>query len=231
MRRQGKTCVSLSLLIYTLDVYFLFMKSGDIIAALKNDGWYEVATKGSHVQFKHPTKPGRVTVPHPERDIPVGTLKSIERQPRSETEIGSMMRNYIGLIHKDADSDFGVSFPDFPGVVTAGTDLDDARRLAEEALAFHVEGLVEDGEAVPEPSSLDAVMADPDNRNGVAILVSLKGESRKSVRTNVTLSEDVLNAIDAYAESQGLTRSGFLARAARREMANSQDAKEYALSA
>ncbi|WP_310384733.1 type II toxin-antitoxin system HicB family antitoxin [Rhizobium sp. 1399] len=141
------------------------------------------------------------------------------------------MRNYIGLIHKDADSDFGVSFPDFPGVVTAGTDLDDARRLAEEALAFHVEGLVEDGEAVPEPSSLDAVMADPDNRNGVAILVSLKGESRKSVRTNVTLSEDVLNAIDAYAESQGLTRSGFLARAARREMANSQDAKEYALSA
>jgi predicted RNase H-like HicB family nuclease len=142
-----------------------------------------------------------------------------------------MMRNYIGLIHKDADSDFGVSFPDFPGVVTAGTDLDDARRLAEEALAFHVEGLVEDGEAVPEPSSLDAVMADPDNRNGVAILVSLKGESRKSVRINVTLSEDVLNAIDAYAESQGLTRSGFLARAARREIANSQDAKEYALSA
>ncbi|MGM4914837.1 type II toxin-antitoxin system HicB family antitoxin [Rhizobium sp. 768_B6_N1_8] len=141
------------------------------------------------------------------------------------------MRNYIGLIHKDADSDFGVSFPDFPGVVTAGTDLDDARRLAEEALAFHVEGLVEDGEAVPEPSSLDAVMADPDNRNGVAILVSLKGESRKSVRINVTLSEDVLNAIDAYAESQGLTRSGFLARAARREIANSQDAKEYALSA
>lgn len=141
------------------------------------------------------------------------------------------MRNYIGLIHKDADSDFGVSFPDFPGVVTAGTDLDDTRRLAEEALAFHVEGLVEDGEAVPEPSSLDAVMADPNNRNGVAILVSLKGESRKSVRINVTLSEDVLNAIDAYAESQGLTRSGFLARAARREMANSQDAKDYALGA
>lgn len=139
------------------------------------------------------------------------------------------MRNYIGLIHKDADSDFGVSFPDFPGVVTAGTDLDDTRRLAEEALAFHVEGLVEDGEPVPEPSSLDAVMADPNNRNGVAILVSLKGESRKSVRINVTLSEDVLNAIDAYAESQGLTRSGFLARAARREMANSQDAKDYAL--
>ncbi|MBD9492192.1 type II toxin-antitoxin system HicA family toxin [Ensifer sp. ENS11] len=40
----------------------------------------EVATKGSHVQFKHPEKPGRVTVPHPKRDIPIGTLKSIEKQ-------------------------------------------------------------------------------------------------------------------------------------------------------
>jgi len=56
------------------------------------------------------------------------------------------MRNYIGLIHKDADSHFGVSFPDFPGVVTAGTTLDDARTMAQEALGFHIEGLAEDGE-------------------------------------------------------------------------------------
>ena len=56
------------------------MRSREIIAALTKDGWKEVAQKGSHVQFKHPTKPGRVTVPHPERDIPIGTLKSIEKQ-------------------------------------------------------------------------------------------------------------------------------------------------------
>ncbi|MBQ0819508.1 MULTISPECIES: type II toxin-antitoxin system HicA family toxin [Microvirga] len=56
------------------------MDSRDIIAALEADGWQRVAQKGSHVQFKHPTKPGRVTVPHPKRDIPVGTLRSIERQ-------------------------------------------------------------------------------------------------------------------------------------------------------
>lgn len=61
-------------------VYFILMKSGDIISALREDGWYEVATKGSHTQFKHPTKPGRVTVPHPKKDIPIGTLKSIEKQ-------------------------------------------------------------------------------------------------------------------------------------------------------
>ena len=60
--------------------------------------------------------------------------------------------NYIGLIHKEAKSDYGVSFPDFPGVVTAGKDLDDARAMAEEALALHIDGLLEDGEAVPEAS-------------------------------------------------------------------------------
>ena len=138
------------------------------------------------------------------------------------------MRNYIGLIHKDADSDYGVSFPDFPGVVTAGTDLDDARRMAEEALALHVEGLLEDGEAVPEPSSLDAVMADPDNQDVVAILVSLKTESKKAVRINITLPEDVLKQIDAFAEAQGLTRSGFLAKAAKDVM---EQANEGALAA
>lgn len=57
------------------------MNSRDVISALRDDGWKEVAQKGSHVQFKHPQKPGRVTVPHPERDIPIGTLRSIERQP------------------------------------------------------------------------------------------------------------------------------------------------------
>jgi predicted RNA binding protein YcfA (HicA-like mRNA interferase family) len=56
------------------------MRSREIIAALEAAGWREVTRKGSHVQFKHPTIPGRVTVPRPERDIPKGTLRSIERQ-------------------------------------------------------------------------------------------------------------------------------------------------------
>ena len=126
------------------------------------------------------------------------------------------MRQYIGLIHKEANSDFGVSFPDFPGVVTAGTNLDDARAMAEEALAFHIDGLVADGDAIPEPSSLEDVMADPENRDGVAILVAVKTEARKAVRVNVTLPEDVLEQIDRYADAHGLTRSGFLAQAAKR---------------
>ncbi|HUK00273.1 MAG TPA: type II toxin-antitoxin system HicA family toxin [Stellaceae bacterium] len=56
------------------------VRSSEIIALLKEDGWREVAQKGSHVQFRHPAKPGRVTVPHPRKDIPIGTLRSIERQ-------------------------------------------------------------------------------------------------------------------------------------------------------
>lgn len=56
------------------------MKSGDVIKILKAHGWFKVGQKGSHVQFKHPTKSGRVTVPHPKKDVPIGTLRSIEKQ-------------------------------------------------------------------------------------------------------------------------------------------------------
>lgn len=134
------------------------------------------------------------------------------------------MSNYIGLIHKQSESDYGVSFPDFPGVVTAGETLDEARAMAEEALAFHVEGMIEDGDAVPAPSSLEDVMAEPENRDGVAILVTLKAQSSKSVRINITLPEDVLQTIDTFAEANGLSRSGFLARAARHEIERSNAA-------
>jgi predicted RNase H-like HicB family nuclease len=128
------------------------------------------------------------------------------------------MRSYIGLIHKDADSHFGVSFPDFPGVITAGTSLDDARAMAEEALTFHIEGLAEDEEAIPEPSALEEVMSDPGNRSGVAILVSVKTDQPKAVRVNVTLPGDVLEQIDKFAEAHGFTRSGFLTQAAKKLM-------------
>ena len=56
------------------------MDSRSVIRALKADGWVKVAQKGSHQQFRHPVKKGRVTVPHPTKDFPIGTLKSIEDQ-------------------------------------------------------------------------------------------------------------------------------------------------------
>jgi predicted RNase H-like HicB family nuclease len=128
------------------------------------------------------------------------------------------MRQYIALIHKDADSDFGVSFPDLPGCVTAGFDLDDAQRMAEEALALHLEGLEEDGDPIPEPSSLETVMADQENRSGVVILVRAPQKAARIVRVNMTVPQDELERIDRFADEHGYTRSGFLLRAAKKEM-------------
>jgi predicted RNase H-like HicB family nuclease len=129
------------------------------------------------------------------------------------------MRQYIALIHKDPDSDYGVSFPDLPGVISAGSTLDEARDMAAEALAFHLEGLAQDGEAVPEPSSLEEIMATAENRDGVAVLIAAPDAEVKSVRVNITLPADVLSEIDRYAEREGFTRSGFLAQAAKKAMA------------
>ena len=54
--------------------------SRKLIRKLEADGWVVVAQRGSHVQLKHSQKPGRVTVPHPRRDLPTGTVRSIYRQ-------------------------------------------------------------------------------------------------------------------------------------------------------
>lgn len=56
------------------------MDSREIIKKLEQDGWFEVSQTGSHKQFKHATKTGRVTVPSPRKDLPLGTLRSIEKQ-------------------------------------------------------------------------------------------------------------------------------------------------------
>lgn len=126
------------------------------------------------------------------------------------------MTDYIALIHKDADSEFGVSFPDLPGCVSVGATMQEARSNAEEALALHVEGMIEDGEPVPAPSSLDEIMADPTNRDGAVIVVALKDVAPRTVRVNITLPETTLRDIDAFAEAHGFTRSGLLAQAAKR---------------
>jgi len=91
------------------------------------------------------------------------------------------MPAYIALVRKDPDSDFGVEFPDFPGCVTAGKDLEEARTLAEEALRFHIEGMIQDGESLPRPSRFEEIMSDVANRGAVALLVDAsEGLVRKS---------------------------------------------------
>ena len=129
------------------------------------------------------------------------------------------MAEYIALIHKDAGSDFGASFPDFPGVVTAAPTLEDLRKEAEEALTLHIAGLVEDGEIVPDPSPLDVIAQVDDYRDAVAVLVvGAPVLGGASVRVNITLPESMLKRIDQYAEEHGMTRSGFLVQAAKKEL-------------
>ncbi len=60
----------------------MIMDSRTIIKKLKKDGWYQVATTGSHHHFKHFEKKGKVTVPHPKKDIPLKTVMSIEKQAK-----------------------------------------------------------------------------------------------------------------------------------------------------
>ena len=81
------------------------------------------------------------------------------------------VERYIGLVHKDADSDYGVSFPDLPGCVTAGATLEETRERAAEALALHLGGLIEDRAAVPSPSSANAVVARPEAADALAVIV------------------------------------------------------------
>ena len=123
------------------------------------------------------------------------------------------MTAYVALLRKQPDSDYGVDFPDFPGCVTAGTTLEDARRMAAVAIWFHVEGMIEDGEPIPAPSRLDEIMADPNHRDAVAVLIDA-AVRRPSVRINISMVPDLLEAIDLVSDN----RSRFLAAAAREKL-------------
>ncbi len=124
-----------------------------------------------------------------------------------------MTRNYIALIRMEADSDYGVEFPDLPGCVTAGVTLDEAAAMAREALALHLEGMAEEGEPLPEPSSLEDVTALAASAGAVPVLVAAPRLKGRTIRINVTMDENLLTEIDDAAGPGA--RSRFLAQAAR----------------
>jgi len=125
------------------------------------------------------------------------------------------MANYIAIVHKDADTDFGVSFPDFPGCITAGQNVDEAKDLAQEALVLHIQGMIEDGDPLPKPSNLEDIMADTDYADAVAYLVvSVPDTKPRTVRVNITVPEMTLKQIDAAAKKRGMSRSSFLVHVA-----------------
>ena len=129
--------------------------------------------------------------------------------------------DYIAYLHKERNSDFGVSFPDFPGCVTAGKTLDQARRMAAEALALHIDGMIEDGDVVPSPSNLDELASDPNRKGAVAFLVSVEPAPEKTLRINITARESQLEAIDRLANKAGMTRSAFMVQSSLNRFASS----------
>ncbi len=125
------------------------------------------------------------------------------------------MATYIALIRKEADSAFGVDFPDFPGCISSGATLDEALRDARDALALHVKGMLEDGDQIPAPSALDTVMEDEHNKDAAPCVVALPEIKGRAVRINITIEEHLLQELDDAAARDGATRSGFLADAVR----------------
>jgi predicted RNase H-like HicB family nuclease len=138
--------------------------------------------------------------------------KASKNRPASSSgNTGTM--EYIAYLHKDRDSDYGVSFPDFPGCISAGSTLEEARRMAAEALAFHIEGMRKDGEEIPDPSSLDDLRGDLSMKGAVAFLVEVT-RPEKTVRINITARESQIAEIDRRARGVGLTRSSYVVQKA-----------------
>lgn len=126
------------------------------------------------------------------------------------------MKTYFALVHKDRDSAYGVTFPDLPGCYSAADRLEDVVPHACEALDLWFE----DAEEV-EPSEAEAISAAHagDLAKG-AFLVAIPRVSRegKAVRVNISLDRGILDAIDEAAAARKLTRSAFIAEAARNEI-------------
>ena len=120
------------------------------------------------------------------------------------------------IIHKDHDSDHGVTVPDLPGCFSAGHTIDEALCQAIEAIECHIEGLLLDGEKIPLPKTVEFYRDKKQFRGGVWALVDvdLTKLSGKIKRVNITLPERILSQIDAFAARNGDTRSGLLALAA-----------------
>ena len=122
---------------------------------------------------------------------------------------------YPIVIHKDRKSDYGVTVPDLPGCFSAGDTLEDALTNAVEAIECHLEGLLLDGDEIPQAQPVEAHLKNKDFAGGTWALVSvdLSRLASKTKRINITMPERVLSLVDEQARREGETRSGLLARA------------------
>ena len=121
---------------------------------------------------------------------------------------------YPVVIHKDPDSDYGVTVPDLPGCISAGEAHEQALAMAKEAIELHIEGMLEDGEDLPEPSAIETLQSAKEYRGGVWALVDVDTDALLGPveRVNITVPRFALRRIDAAAQVAGLSRSQYLTR-------------------
>ena len=124
------------------------------------------------------------------------------------------MRYPIAIEAGDAATAFGVVVPDLPGCFSAGDTLDEALENAEEAVAAWIEVALDTGDAIPAPSSLDAVRLNPEFAGWTFGVVSIDPALLDDTieRVNITLPRRVLSRLDAMAKAAGESRSGFIAQ-------------------
>ena len=130
------------------------MKVRQIIKLLTDDGWFQVARKGSHRQFKHDTKPGRVTVAGKPNDDTWHLAQRTTSCGRLDlrTKRTSTMHRYLVIIEK-ANGNYSAFSPDVPGCIATGATREEAEQEFHSALQMHLEGLKEDGLPIPLPSA------------------------------------------------------------------------------
>ncbi|MFC1841137.1 type II toxin-antitoxin system HicB family antitoxin [Thermodesulfobacteriota bacterium] len=131
---------------------------------------------------------------------------------------------YPIVIHKDPDSDYSVTIPDLPGCFSAGTSIEEAISMAQEAAECHIEGMLIDSEPIPTPTDIEVHKDHPDFKKGIWALVEvdISKLSLKSKRINITMPERLIRTVDQYAKKYGSTRSGLLSQAVTEYMASHQ---------
>ena len=128
------------------------------------------------------------------------------------------MKTFFARLHKDADSAYGLEFPDAPGCYAAGDTVDETLGSAVEALRLWAEAEESAGREVPAPRSLEALRAAGSGDELAWIGVPLLADAGRSVRVSITMDAGLLEAVDQTAAARGVTRSAFLADAARQKI-------------
>jgi predicted RNase H-like HicB family nuclease len=128
-------------------------------------------------------------------------------------------------IHKDEDSDYGVTVLDLPGCFTAEDTLEGVIKAAKEAIECHIEAMLEDGEPIPEPKPIEYYKNDGSLKDATFgfVEVDISKLAGVSERINITIPKLILRRIDAYAKKNSLPRSTFIANAAIEYIKNHKD--------